>query len=102
MRRNIYAIRVDRDRIVAAEVSDAVAAMLFDDGGALLLATEAELAALARRDKKLLTVLRCDQPQRGPQRTPAQRADDGWTAAKPTTPPASRDAAYGPGAKRVA
>jgi hypothetical protein len=82
---NIYAIRVDEDRIVAAEVNDVVAAMLFDQGRTLLLATEAELAAYARREKRLLTILRCDQAHRGP------RTNSGWVSAHPVTPAAARE-----------
>jgi hypothetical protein len=53
----IYAVRVDADRIVAAEVDDRLAATLFDNGHSILLATKAELAQIAKRRQKSLAVI---------------------------------------------
>jgi hypothetical protein len=57
MKRNVYAVRLEPGRIVAAEISDATAAVLFSEGRSILLATEGELAELARREKRAFVIL---------------------------------------------
>lgn len=86
MKRNIYALRIEPERIVAAEVDDDAVAVLFDKGNPIFLATRGELAALARRQQKSLVVLHYQgavfvdvrrndleprPPRLGPQRGPA-------------------------------
>jgi len=56
MKTNLYAIRVQADYLVAAEVADATAATLFDAGHTILLATEPDLARLARRLNRSLAI----------------------------------------------
>lgn len=52
-----YAVRMEPMRLVAAEVRDQTAAAVLDAGQPLLLATEAELIALARRRHMAVTIL---------------------------------------------
>jgi hypothetical protein len=57
MRANLYAVRVDDDRLVAAEVDDVQAAASLDRGRTVLLATPPELARLARLRNRALVVI---------------------------------------------
>jgi hypothetical protein len=54
---HMYAIRLEATQLVAAEVLDQTAATLLEGGQPILLATETELIALARRKHKSLTIL---------------------------------------------
>ncbi|NLY00496.1 MAG: hypothetical protein GXY83_30745 [Rhodopirellula sp.] len=57
MKIHMYAVRMEADQLVAAEIDDATAARLIDSGQPLLLATESELHTLARRQGLHRTVL---------------------------------------------
>jgi hypothetical protein len=52
-----YAVRVEAEQLVAAEIGDDVVAELLADGQPVVLATEAELDRLSRRLGKTRTVL---------------------------------------------
>jgi hypothetical protein len=65
MKRNVYALRIESERIVAAEVEDDAAAVLFARGNQIYLATRNELATLARRQQKSLLVLHYQQAVSG-------------------------------------
>ncbi|NUQ66373.1 MAG: hypothetical protein HUU20_28250 [Pirellulales bacterium] len=70
MKVHIYAIRIEADQLVAAEIDDSTAAELIVSGQPLLLGAESELHAFARRLGVSRTVLfRC--AARKPQPRPA-------------------------------
>lgn len=63
----LYALRLEPCQLVAAEVSDATAAQLLDAGQTVFLGAQSELIALARRQRKSVTILaRQTGPSRGP------------------------------------
>jgi hypothetical protein len=71
MKRNAYAIRVEAGRIIAAEVDDATAALLFNEGVTVLILSQPELEQLARRQYRMLVALprgsvTCFRVRRGP------------------------------------
>jgi hypothetical protein len=78
---SLYSLRVDSERIVAVEVSDGTAAVLLDGGRAVLLASEADLAELARRHDKFLWII-----ARRPPRPEPTRDSRSYTAAAPRGP----------------
>ena len=57
MKRNVYEVRREPGRIVAAEIGDDAAAVLFSAGRSILLATEQELIQLGRRERRVITIL---------------------------------------------
>ncbi|MEN6493024.1 MAG: hypothetical protein ABFD16_01920 [Thermoguttaceae bacterium] len=62
MKVNLYTIRIDSYRLVAAEVAATTAAELLDEARPVLLATQAELAQIARQHHKALVIF---SPQHG-------------------------------------
>jgi hypothetical protein len=56
MKANLYAVRFEEQRILAAEISDLAAAELLAEGQPILLSTEPELIRLAQRQGKHLSV----------------------------------------------
>ena len=57
MKRNVYEVRREPGRIVAAEIGDDTAAVLFSEGRSILLATEQELIQLGRQERRVITIL---------------------------------------------
>ncbi len=68
MSTRLYALRMESRQLVAAEVSDSTAARLIDGGQTVFLGTQSELIALARRQRKSVTIL---ARQTGPGRNAA-------------------------------
>jgi hypothetical protein len=74
---SLFAVRVEEQRIAAAEISSETAAAMLDEGRSVLLATELELARLARRQNKTLVVFA----------QPANLVDGANAAASQVSPP---------------
>jgi hypothetical protein len=57
MKRNLYTVTVGSNSLVAAEIDDRQAAVLLDEGHTVHLATQSELARLAREKSRVLVLL---------------------------------------------
>jgi hypothetical protein len=101
MNRNFHAIRLEPGRIVAAEVTAAGAAALLDKGHTILLATESELRAVARRHNRPLVVLRRGSRRRAAALISPGRSARAKPASRPVPIPAARRRRHrGRGAQR--
>jgi hypothetical protein len=63
---SLYAISLPPGRLVATELEDAAAAVLFDAGQSILLATLLDLVRLALRENRSLTVFTRDETRGSP------------------------------------